>query len=66
MTGRAAGFGEDILKRGAGAYQIYSRTSNPKWGWPWGSPPYGDDPRDQRWIDEGVKDFKDWRDSPCP
>ena len=66
MTGRATGFSEDTLKRGAGAYQIYSGTSNPQWGWPWGNSPYGDDPNDQRWIGEGVKDFENWRDSPCP
>jgi hypothetical protein len=66
MTGRATGFSEDTLKRGAGAYQIKSGTSNPQWGWPWGKSPYGDDPNDQRWIGEGVKDFENWRDSPCP
>jgi RHS repeat-associated protein len=65
MTGSAVGFSEGMLKRGAGAYQIYSGTSSPQWGWPWGSPPYGDDPNDQRWIDEGVKDFERRKDSSC-
>lgn len=66
MAGRAAGYSENILKRGAGVYQIYSGTSSQQWGWPWGSAPYGDDPMDQYWIDEGVKDFEEWRDSSCP
>jgi hypothetical protein len=66
MTGRAAGYSGNILKRGAGVYQIYSGTSIQQWGWPWGSATYGDDPKDQYWIDEGVKDFEEWRDSSCP
>ncbi|KPA19169.1 type IV secretion protein Rhs, partial [Candidatus Magnetomorum sp. HK-1] len=57
VAGRAAGFSENILKRGAGAYQIYSGTSRPRFGWPWGNPPYGDDPVDQYWITEGVRDY---------
>ena len=66
MTGRAVDFSADTLKRGAGAYQVYRRNSSPKWGWPWGNPPYGDDPRYQYWINEGIQDFEAWRDSPCP
>jgi hypothetical protein len=57
VVGRANGFSEDTLKRGAGAYQVYSGTSKPSWGWPWGDPPYGDDPNDQSWIGEGANDY---------
>jgi hypothetical protein len=28
------------------------------WGWPWGSPPFADDPTDQRWITEGYRDLE--------
>ncbi len=66
VTGRAAGFPGDILNRGAGVAQRRAGTSDPSWGTPWGSSPYGDDPRDQRWIDEGKKDhdegYYDWWD----
>jgi len=57
VVGRACGFSDDTLKKAAGAYQIKSGTSSPKWGWPWGASPYGDDPRDQKWINEGIADY---------
>jgi len=58
VVGAANGWSTDVLLRAAGAYQIYSRTSTDKWGRPWGSSPYGDDPNDQKWILEGIKDYK--------
>ncbi|MDD5491994.1 MAG: polymorphic toxin type 44 domain-containing protein [bacterium] len=58
LTGRATGFSEDVLLRGAGAYQIYRKTSERDWGWPWGGYPYGDDPNDQKWIKEGITDYE--------
>jgi hypothetical protein len=57
VAGRAAGFDSSTLDRAAGAYQVYSGTSSPEWGWPWGDSPYGDDPNDQAWINEGIRDF---------
>ncbi len=58
ISGSAAGFPADALLRGAGWAQQRAKTSEPKWGNPWGGPPYGDDPADQDWIKEGIKDFK--------
>lgn len=58
VTGRAAGFGDGILKRAAGWAQGEAGTRDLSWGSPFGGPPYGDDPRDQRWIDEGSRDFE--------
>ena len=61
IVGTAAGWSADALLRGAGGYQIYSdllqygTKNNP--GWPWGSNPYGDQPPDQTWIKEGIKDY---------
>ena len=66
LTGRAAGYSEELLRRVAGGYQIISGTSKSKWGWPWGLPPYGDDPTDQYWINEGIKDFSILKEVPCP
>ena len=57
VVGIAAGYSEGLLKRGAGAYQLYKQTSQPGWGNPLGSTPYGDDPNDQSWIGEGIKDY---------
>ena len=50
----AAAFGipKNIAKAGAGAYQIYSNHSKIEW---YNS--YFDDPKDQKWIDEGYKDY---------
>jgi hypothetical protein len=53
-TGTALGVPQQILDRLAGAYQIISGTSPPGWGMPWGSAPYGDDPNDQRFINQGT------------
>ena len=59
LTGRASGWSENTLLRAAGAYQYWSRTSTgPNWSWPLGKYPYGDDPKDQKWILEGIKDYE--------
>ena len=56
-TGRAAGFDLGLLLRAAGAVHmknaIQSGNWHPSFGWPLGSFPYGDDPRDQRNIIAG-------------
>lgn len=60
VTGRACGFGPETLKRGAGAYQIYSGTSDPSFGSPWdlgSGSSYGDDPTDQANIGGGIWDY---------
>jgi len=49
----AFGFPQEFAKLGAGAYQIYSGTSRLNW-----YSSYFDDPRDQKWIDEGYKDYE--------
>lgn len=64
-TGAAAGFSEATLLRAAGWAQVRSGTSRPEWGTSvtlleallgiGGTPPYGDDPRDQFWISEGIR-----------
>lgn len=64
-SGYAAGFSVATLLRAAGWAQVRAGTSSPGWveavtlpqallgiG---GKPPFGDDPRDQFWISEGIK-----------
>jgi hypothetical protein len=61
VVGRAAGFCPDTLKRAAGAYQIYSGTSDPSFGKPWdlnSDSSYGDDPSDQANIEGGIWDYE--------
>jgi hypothetical protein len=63
-TGTEAGFPfpPAILKRQAGAAQVSAGNSNPGWGkagwlafpWTWKAP-YGDQPRDQYWIQRGIE-----------
>ncbi|MCD3195720.1 bacteriocin [Clostridium botulinum C] len=53
--GKAFGFSDELLLRAAGYAQQKAGTSKPEWGKPWGSPPYGDDPRDQARIKQGIK-----------
>ncbi len=55
-TGRALGLHEELLLRGAGAYQIFSGTSRYEYGLPTDikSSSYGDDPRDQEMIRQGI------------
>ena len=50
----AAGFSSGVLLRMAGRAQRQAGTSNPAWGSPWGSAPYGDDPADQQIIKQGI------------
>jgi hypothetical protein len=54
-TGAALGLSIDEVKRAAGAAQILAGTSNPAWGHPADSPPFGDDPADQFWIEQGYR-----------
>ena len=58
-TGRAVGFSEEVLLRGAGWAQERAGTSKPEWGHWYGDAPYGDDPRDQAKISEGYGYFDD-------
>jgi hypothetical protein len=57
-VGRALGFSDQVLLRGAGAYQVYENKSEPEWGNPLGSSPYGDDPRDQEMIRRGSEYYQ--------
>jgi hypothetical protein len=52
--GTAAGISQNTLLRGAGWAQSRAGTSKEKDGHWWGSSPYGDDPKDQKWIEEGI------------
>lgn len=53
-VGTAAGFSKETLLRAAGIAQSRSDTSNSTFGKWWSTAPYGDDPRDQYWINEGI------------
>lgn len=60
-VGTSSGFPSGVLLREAGRAQQAAGTSRPSWGapgWrinPWGgTPPYGDDPDDQEWIQKGI------------
>lgn len=53
-TGFAAGIPEKALYMGAGFAQSHAKTSRPQWGAWHGEFPYGDDPRDQFWIKQGI------------
>jgi RHS repeat-associated protein len=46
--------------RAAGYAQWRAGTTLPGWGNPWGGPPYGDDPKDQRNIEEGYRNAQLW------
>ena len=54
-TGSAAGLSENTLERAAGVAQIIAGTSSDEFGTPLGGAPYGDDPNDNYWINEGIK-----------
>ena len=56
-TCSAQTFSSTICSAGAGAYQIKSGTSDPKWGGFFGSS-WGDDPVDQRWISNGQEYYR--------
>ena len=53
-TGVVAGIPEEILLRGAGWAQSRAGTVEPRWGHWYQDIPYGDDPRDQYWIQQGI------------
>lgn len=53
-TGVVAGIPEEILLRGAGWAQSRAGTVEPRWGHWYQEIPYGDDPRDQYWIQQGI------------
>jgi hypothetical protein len=53
-AGSALGIPANILLRAAGWAQQNDNTSDPDWGGPFGNPPYGDDPRDQKMINDGI------------
>jgi hypothetical protein len=58
MMGRAAGYSKGYLSWAAGFYEVVGRLrtkeslGTPFTGWPW-----GDKPRDQYWLSEGMSDF---------
>jgi len=52
---------EGLLLRAAGFVQ---EESDPAWGHWWGGPPYGDDPKDQLYIQLGIIDYE--RRKNCP
>nr|WP_024686302.1 polymorphic toxin type 44 domain-containing protein [Pseudomonas asturiensis] len=54
-VGTAAGISEEMLLRAAGAAQSRAGTSSSEFGHWWSAPPYGDDPRDQRCIKDGIE-----------
>jgi hypothetical protein len=53
-VGTAAGFSKETLLRAAGAAQSLAGTSNDSFGKWWSTAPFGDDPRDQYWIEQGI------------
>lgn len=61
VTARAIGIYGNIPLRGAGWAQKQAGTSLPQWGnwwdWPSSSTSFGDDPEDQYWIKEGMRDY---------
>ena len=63
--GAAVGFSRETLLNEAGRAQIRNGTSSPGWGepGPWYNPDagtgsYGDDPKDQYWINQGYNYYK--------
>lgn len=54
-AGYAAGIPAKILLMGAGWAQSRAGTSRPEWSRWYKDAPYGDDPQDQYWIEEGGK-----------
>ena len=78
VVGKACGFpfSENIMQRQAGAAQMRDGTSDPAWQkyevvhTPQGDLqgamlfPYGDDPRDQRWMIAGFNYYKNWEHRP--
>ncbi|MGI4837105.1 MAG: polymorphic toxin type 44 domain-containing protein [Janthinobacterium lividum] len=52
--GTAAGMSPSVLLRGAGWAQSRAGTRESQNGFWWLNAPYGDDPKDQEWIKEGI------------
>ncbi|WP_459873761.1 polymorphic toxin type 44 domain-containing protein, partial [Endothiovibrio diazotrophicus] len=69
-TARAVGIPGNIPNRGAGWAQQQAGTSRPQWGnwWDWPPSNFGDDPADQLWINEGIRDYENGLFNPmnCP
>jgi RHS repeat-associated protein len=57
-TGAAFGFSSQVLYRAAGWAQQQAGTSQPQWGSWYESSPYGDDPDDQYWIQQGIQYYR--------
>lgn len=53
-TGLALGIPENTLLIAAGFAQSRAKTTKEKWGAWYDKPPYGDDPHDQFWIQQGI------------
>ena len=51
---KANGISDGELHRAAGIVQKVTGPRDPTWGDPWGSWPYGDEPRDQDMIQLGI------------
>ena len=60
-TGAAMGLSTQVLLRGAGFAQTQSGNGNPAFGSPFGAAPYGDDPRDQAQIMNGIAYYENCR-----
>jgi len=59
VTGKATGlFLESFMLYEAGRAQIRDNNSRPEWQRGRFTPPYGDDPRDQRWVKSGFQYYK--------
>jgi hypothetical protein len=79
LVGSAAGFPDELLLRAAGWAPMRAGTSADTWQsapfldqlqpfmpWPWGRPPYGDDPMDQLLIRMGSSDYARMYGGPQP
>jgi len=53
VTGAALGYPKKFLMQMAGFIQILTNTSSPEFGDPFLRYPYGDDPKDQKYISDG-------------
>jgi uncharacterized protein RhaS with RHS repeats len=58
LTGTSMGVSNYVLLNAAGTYQILSGTSGAGFGVPFLGSPFGDDPKDQIQINEGINDCK--------
>ncbi len=59
-TGAAAGIPAQILRRAAGLAQRRGPVgSAPDEGVPWGRSPHGDQRRDQAWINQGIRYYRE-------